>query len=146
MRNDSRLSFLAPSAVPATRSAAPATRSAVPSTGSRLPVTGSAVAAIVKAVLTAAPTAALTAALTPIALVLSSATPVAAQPLLSAGEVMAMEAPAPSLRIAYGADPLQFGHLRLPSGDGPFPVIVFVHGGCWLSAYDIGHVGLLEQA
>ncbi len=59
---------------------------------------------------------------------------------------LAMEAPPPDHVIAYGPDPLQFGHLRLPAGDGPFPVVLFVHGGCWLSSYRIGHVGLLEEA
>lgn len=68
-----------------------------------------------------------------------------AQQLLTAADVVALEAPPPRHRIPYGAGPLQFGHLRLPSGAGPFPVVVFVHGGCWLSAYDIGHVGSLEQ-
>lgn len=72
--------------------------------------------------------------------------PASAQPLLSSGDVVALEAPPPEHRLAYGADPLQFGHLRLPPGPGPFPVVVFVHGGCWLSAFDIGHVGALEQA
>ena len=32
-------------------------------------------------------------------------------------------------RFTYGADPEQFGDLRLPSGDGPHPTIVYVHGG-----------------
>lgn len=36
---------------------------------------------------------------------------------------------------AYGSAPLQFGELRLPAGDGPFPVAVLVHGGCWTSGY-----------
>jgi acetyl esterase/lipase len=30
-------------------------------------------------------------------------------------------------------DPLQFGDLRLPKGAGPFPVVVVIHGGCWVS-------------
>lgn len=34
-------------------------------------------------------------------------------------------------RIAYGADPLQFGELWLPQGRGRHPVIVLIHGGCW---------------
>jgi acetyl esterase/lipase len=71
---------------------------------------------------------------------------VQAQDLLSAGDVVAMESPAPEHVIRYGGDPLQFGHLRLPEGEGPHPVVVFIHGGCWLSMFDIGHVGLLEEA
>lgn len=42
-------------------------------------------------------------------------------------------------RIAYGDDPSQFGHLRLPPGTGPHPVVVYVHGGCWLTEYDLTH-------
>ena len=37
-------------------------------------------------------------------------------------------------RIAYGADPLQFGELRLPASGGPHPVAIVIHGGCWVSA------------
>ena len=69
-----------------------------------------------------------------------------AQEVLSAGEVVAMESPAPELRLPYGQHPLQFGHLRLPEAAGPHPVFIFIHGGCWLSAYEIGHVGPLEEA
>jgi len=42
--------------------------------------------------------------------------------------------PAPTQRIAYGAGPMQFGELWLPAGKGPFPVVLMVHGGCWLSS------------
>jgi acetyl esterase/lipase len=38
-----------------------------------------------------------------------------------------------AIRITYGADPLQFGELRLPPGKGPHPVAVVIHGGCWVS-------------
>jgi acetyl esterase/lipase len=37
-------------------------------------------------------------------------------------------------RIAYGAESTSFGELRLPSGAGPFPVAVLIHGGCWLAS------------
>ncbi len=43
----------------------------------------------------------------------------------------------PGMKIAYGSDPLQFGELHVPAGEGPFPVVVFIHGGCWLAEYDI---------
>jgi acetyl esterase/lipase len=37
-------------------------------------------------------------------------------------------------RIPYGPDEsLQFGDLRLPKGNGPFPTAIVVHGGCWVS-------------
>lgn len=75
-----------------------------------------------------------------------SGDPAGAQELLTAGDVVGLEAPAPDHRIAYGTAPLQFGHLRLPEGEGPHPVVVFIHGGCWLSAYDIAHVGGAEAA
>jgi len=35
--------------------------------------------------------------------------------------------------IKYGPEPTSFGELTVPMGDGPFPVIMFVHGGCWRS-------------
>lgn len=43
-------------------------------------------------------------------------------------------------RIAYGADPLQFGELRVPDGGGPAPVVVLVHGGCWQNEYTLDHL------
>ncbi len=36
-------------------------------------------------------------------------------------------------RIAFGAGALEFAELWLPEGDGPFPVVAMMHGGCWLS-------------
>lgn len=38
-------------------------------------------------------------------------------------------------RIAYGADALQWGVLRVPDGPGPHPVIVMMHGGCWMGLH-----------
>lgn len=50
--------------------------------------------------------------------------------------------PAPAdHRIEYGTAEQQFGELRLPATAGPHPVVVFLHGGCWLAAYDRQHVG-----
>lgn len=39
----------------------------------------------------------------------------------------------PDAHIAYGPAPEQFADLWLPKGKGPFPVVVVIHGGCWLS-------------
>jgi acetyl esterase/lipase len=37
---------------------------------------------------------------------------------------------------SYGPDPSQLGELFLPSGRGPFPVCIVVHGGYWRAQYD----------
>lgn len=65
--------------------------------------------------------------------------------LLTAEDVVSLSAPAADHIISYGSEDLQYGHLRLPEGRGPHPVVLFIHGGCWLSDYDISHVGRLEE-
>jgi acetyl esterase/lipase len=55
-------------------------------------------------------------------------------------------APPADHKIAYGGGPLQFGELRLPKGAGPHPVVVFIHGGCWLSQYNLKYTGHLGAA
>lgn len=66
--------------------------------------------------------------------------------VMTFGHLSTRTAPPPDHRVAYGDGPQQFGNLRLPKGPGPHPVIVYIHGGCWLSQYDIAHAGPLEQA
>lgn len=51
-----------------------------------------------------------------------------------------------SARVAYGADSLQWGVLRVPEGPGPHPVIVMMHGGCWVGLHRPGHVEPLMEA
>jgi acetyl esterase/lipase len=46
-------------------------------------------------------------------------------------DYLALNGPAPSRHVAYGAAPSQFAELFQPAGDGPFPVAVIIHGGCW---------------
>src|SRR5262245_38970909 len=42
-----------------------------------------------------------------------------------------------AVRIAYGPHPLQVGDLRIPSGPGPHPVAVVIHGGCWVNLFGL---------
>ena len=49
----------------------------------------------------------------------------------------------PHARIAYGAEPLQFGDLRLPRGAPTSPLVVNVHGGYWQAIYNLTHAGHL---
>ncbi len=59
----------------------------------------------------------------------------AQQSLLGVAEVLAMPVTPPEAVISYGPDSVQFGELRLPpDGEGPFPVVVILHGGCWVAA------------
>src|SRR5918994_4037333 len=78
--------------------------------------------------------------------VLGAAMPARAQQPVTFDSVASLAAPPPSHRIAYGPDSLQFGPLRLPKGPGPHPVVMFIHGGCYLSRYTISHAVALEQA
>jgi acetyl esterase/lipase len=48
-------------------------------------------------------------------------------------DLLKMSATSGARRIAYGTDPLQFGELRIPAGRGPHPVVIIVHGGCWVA-------------
>lgn len=41
----------------------------------------------------------------------------------------------PAARIAYGSAPAQVVELFLPAGKGPHPVVVLLHGGCFLAEY-----------
>jgi len=61
-------------------------------------------------------------------------------------DILTLPAPPADARIAYGPDPLQFGDLRLPTaasggGDGPFPLVVLIHGGYWRNRYDLAYFG-----
>ncbi|MEP6810044.1 MAG: alpha/beta hydrolase [Chthoniobacterales bacterium] len=59
---------------------------------------------------------------------------------LSWADLSRMPLPPAGERIAYGEGPQQFGELRLPKGTGPFPVIVLIHGGCWLADFDYVYI------
>jgi acetyl esterase/lipase len=54
--------------------------------------------------------------------------------------------PLPDQRLRYGAEPLQFGDLRLPEEPGPHPCAVAIHGGFWRNRYTLEHLGHLCAA
>jgi acetyl esterase/lipase len=55
------------------------------------------------------------------------------------------EAPPPTAILPYGRAPQQLGHLRLPapetSGEGPYPLVIVIHGGYWRARYTLGYFG-----
>jgi acetyl esterase/lipase len=65
---------------------------------------------------------------------------------LSVPDVLALPAAPPDFCISYGDDPAQCAELRLPAGDGPHPVAVVVHGGCWLGEYDLRTTSAVADA
>jgi acetyl esterase/lipase len=59
--------------------------------------------------------------------------------------VVLIETPPPAdAKIFYGKDVNQFGELRLPKSDKfkkPYPVVIVLHGGCWMAEYGLGYMG-----
>jgi len=66
-------------------------------------------------------------------------------------DVLSRSARSPDLTLTYGPLPGHVADLWLPPGDGTphaiqWPLIVFLHGGFWRSAFDRKHVGPLAEA
>ena len=61
--------------------------------------------------------------------------------------VQALPFSAPTARLAYGEAESQYGLYWAPAG-GPAvaPLVVLVHGGCWLAAYGVDHLRPLASA
>lgn len=60
-------------------------------------------------------------------------------------QISEMPIPPADHKISYGDAPEQYGELRLPEGKGKFPVVVVVHGGCWLSQYNLQYMSHLSE-
>lgn len=67
-------------------------------------------------------------------LTLSAAWPAMAEPA-TVEAYMTQPQAKPDARIAYGPAPAQVVELFLPKGKGPYPVVVLIHGGCFLAEY-----------
>lgn len=67
--------------------------------------------------------------------------------LLTWDDIRGLPEPEPVPAIPYGSDPLQFGELRLPPGiEGPFPVVVLIHGDCWIEEEGMAYMRPLANA
>ena len=66
--------------------------------------------------------------------------------VMNAADALELPRPEADHRLSYGNDPLNFGELRLPAGDGPFPVVIVIHGGCWLAEYDLAYMSAWADA
>ena len=51
--------------------------------------------------------------------------------------------PAADARYVFGSEPKQFGDLRVPRGDRPWPLAIVIHGGSWKATYNLVHAGHL---
>ena len=60
--------------------------------------------------------------------------------------VAALPVPSPVATVRYGPAGPQHAELYLPAGSAPAPVVVLVHGGCWLNAYGLDHIRALAGA
>jgi acetyl esterase/lipase len=56
-------------------------------------------------------------------------------------DVLSRPLPPPGIRIAYGRDPNQFFHLRLPAGKSneKCSLVINIHGGFWRAQYNLDH-------
>ena len=65
----------------------------------------------------------------------------------SYSDVLELDWREPDLRRQYGDSSKQFAELWLPANaQGRSPLVVLIHGGCWLEAYDIAHIRPLATA
>ena len=62
--------------------------------------------------------------------VIASPTPCVADPVELA-TFIALARPAPTAVLQYGPNDSQAADLFLPSADGPHPLAILIHGGCW---------------
>lgn len=56
-------------------------------------------------------------------------------------DILTLPPPRADARIQYGDGKYQFGDLRLPDADEPYPLVIAIHGGYWRSRYDLAYLG-----
>jgi acetyl esterase/lipase len=63
-----------------------------------------------------------------------------------AQDILTLAPPKANARIPYGKGPQQFGDLFLSQGAGPYPAVIFIHGGFWRNTYSLDYAGHLCAA
>ena len=66
--------------------------------------------------------------------------------LLTVDDLLALPVVPPDVSLAYGPHAEQFGHLYMPAGAGPHPVVVLLHGGCWRARVNLTYMGGFARA
>lgn len=66
--------------------------------------------------------------------------------MMTPQDVLALPQPPADCTVPYGPLAAQRGDLRLPPGVTPAPLVLLLHGGCWESAVDRGHLSLFAEA
>ena len=64
-------------------------------------------------------------------------------------EVLELTFQPPKQTFSYGPAPAQFAELRIPNQPAPpsgHPLVIFIHGGCWLNAYSVDHTSAFSSA
>ena len=54
-----------------------------------------------------------------------------AKPIMGWNDLQSRPQPKPDATVTYGADALQLVDVWRPSGKGPHPAVIMIHGGCW---------------
>jgi len=70
-----------------------------------------------------------------------AAPPEAEAPLIGTKDYVARAAVPADERFEYGSGPSRFADLYLPKGIRPYRLVVFFHGGCWMSEFGLEPVG-----
>jgi acetyl esterase/lipase len=60
--------------------------------------------------------------------------------------ILTLPSPPSDAHLLYGSDSNQFLDLRLPKNNGPFPLVINIHGGYWRAKYNLDHAGHLCAA
>jgi acetyl esterase/lipase len=70
-----------------------------------------------------------------------------ASPLMTPMQFQAFPTKPADYRFSYGTDASQVGELRVPSGVGPYPVVILIHGGCFRAEFaKFGELGPIGDA